>query len=93
MNVKPGQLAIIIKSTFPQNVGMICKVIETGTHGTGLAAWTVEMTSPFFASFVSGGFAAHFPAGMTVNIPDPWLRPVSGLPECEDAPAHEKEPA
>lgn len=82
MNVKPGDLAIQIKS-WANNQGKICKVIGPMGYnplfegriwlpGEGFC-WMVEYHSPIK---VNHGFKVKI-----CPCPDSWLRPVSGLPD------------
>jgi len=82
MNVKQGDLAIIIKS-LAGNEGRIVSVVKFLGAGQGLygfpgvpsPVWIVTSISPIRNI---GGWLA--PSGV---VPDAWLRPVSGLKEVE----------
>jgi len=89
MNVKQGDLAILIKSTRPENVGKICEVLEFAGHWENLGpSWVVEFTSP-----ITRGTVTHLDTGLEIEIDlnqtkvlaaDDWLRPISGLDDSDD---------
>ncbi len=94
MNVKPGDLAIIIKS-IAGNEGKIVKVLYgmginpeyagyTWCFGSGYC-WMCELSSP--GKDIHGNLFSQFP------IPDSRLRPISGLPMEEETEQKLKEPA
>lgn len=82
MNVKPGDLAILIKSQ-ADNYGKICKILEQSnvTHlFDGISyvevnelCWLVEFPDP--VKLTTGCISK------ITNVRDAWLRPVSGLPD------------
>lgn len=86
MNVKQGDLAIIVKS-MAGNEGKVCKVLKFsgirgyGDHG-GMAdfveqSWLCEFPRPI--KFAHKGW---IPSAVA-NVPDAWLRPISGIPDEE----------
>lgn len=84
MNCKPGDLAIIIRAPFvPENVGRIVKVLKfVGVDDGGERSdwWRVE----------SGGLPIKGRGGVFVLngiVPDAYMRPVSGIPDTEEADA------
>jgi hypothetical protein len=86
MNVKQGDLAIIIKS-LAGNEGRIVSVVEflgtdQGFCGFPAVPSPLWMVDSFLPIRNVGGWLA--PSGV---VPDAWLRPVSGLPEVEIADA------
>lgn len=89
MNVKPGDLAIQIKS-IKNNDGRVVKIIEflggiTYWEGFEPDNWLCEVNDQIQRHpKYSPGLAA---------IPDAWLRPVSGLPLQEDEHTEIKVPA
>lgn len=80
MNVKPGDLAIVIKSDHhPQLIGLIVEVVKF--LGEGRNRWGCVVKKPvkirdLFTGEVGGTFR--------LSIPDAHLLPVSGLPDDED---------
>lgn len=88
MNCKPGDLAIVIESIIPLNVGKIVQVIEPYGRQTPIvlandgALWLCEsMGSPLrWEKLIGVGFT-EMQAG---PIPDYCLRPLPGQPESEE---------
>lgn len=79
MNVKPGDLAIVIKGAI---AGSICVVTSFWGDFEGEPYWRVEYGQPVLTL-----------AGTMTKTPlcrNSWLRPVSGLPDTEHT--DEKEP-
>lgn len=74
MNCRPGDLAIVIKSTFGESVGKIVSVVAV--EPSGIAEWLVEI--PRNPGPLAGLWACH----------DSWLHPICGriagrrLPRC-----------
>jgi hypothetical protein len=86
MNCKPGDLAIVIKDEYPQNIGKIGRVIcYDNHHSTGLEAWCMEFPSALLC--LNGRYSDY------VGVADYCLRPVSGLPMEEETTEKLKEPA
>jgi hypothetical protein len=86
MNCKPGDLAVLIRSAIPENVGIIVEVVEWMGH-----VWSNDSITNWRVRPVGG------PRQTTIGslqqegaAPDEWLRPVSGLPDTEDT--DEREP-
>lgn len=79
MNVKPGDLAIVIKG---ESAGRICIIISFWGDFAGESYWRVEHCAP--VPTVTGAMMR------TPLCPDSWLRPVSGLPDAEHT--DEREP-
>jgi hypothetical protein len=81
MNVKKGDLAVVIYSDVLNDLGIICNVIgyighESDRNGCVHDAWAVK----------SVGRPFEFRSGMTQHvcaIEDWCLRPISGLPDPE----------
>lgn len=71
MNVKPGDLAIVIKGN---STGKICIVHSAKGVILGDFCWCVEFKEPV---------PTMASPSMTPFCPDTWLRPVSGLPDAE----------
>jgi hypothetical protein len=76
MNCKPGDLAIVVPPS--RNAGRILSVVgpQKRPHFSGLFSWVC----------VSEGAPLVGPRGeMRIGqIPDAWLRPISGLPLDEE---------
>lgn len=90
MNVKAGDLAILIKSA-ANNEGKVCKAISfvgyflfRGGNSCN-DAWLVEFPRP-----VTDRLGLIW---VRCYVSDAWLRPISGLPIDEDARTEEKVPA
>lgn len=83
MNVKPGDLAIVIASSVQKQdwIGRIVSVVRLSSVFKN--AWIVEWQGPMPASCV----------GSIQAVYDKDLRPVSGLPETETTDEQIKEPA
>lgn len=79
MNVKPGDLGIVIKG---DSAGRICVVVSLWGYSEGESYWRVEHRDP-----VPTRSGAMMKAPL---CPDSWLRPVSGLPDTEHT--DEREP-
>jgi hypothetical protein len=77
MNVKPGDLAIIVNDYYGDAAGKICKVLELNKLLAlmGDPIWKIELQTPSMTN----------EAGLQtiVACPDSWLRPVSGIPEVD----------
>lgn len=84
MNVKVGDLAIIIKSALSQNIGKIVTVIKySGAEVFGeIDLWLVEATGPMVGTMVhkdTGLVAGLDNTTSLAHVRDANLRPVSGL--------------
>lgn len=80
MNCKQGDLAIVIRSIIPENMGKIVKVGEFYGDQPRLGlkdAWRVELPSQATVKHEDGGLRIS----MKGLCPDAWPRPVSGLPD------------
>lgn len=91
MNVKKGDLAIVIKDIFdPENIGIICRVGQYVGHDLDdngvllFDLWEVDSVGRPFK--FSDGITDYEPG---CYFEDACLRPISGLPECDDVPAAE----
>ena len=98
MNVKAGDLAIIIKSANPINLGKIVKVIrgygisptENGrveygigwANHPGLNLWVIEASTEIISENNKYTFTK-------LPFPDKWLKPISGIPELENIESEE----
>lgn len=99
MNVKPGDLAIVVSSISQENIGRIVEVIrlvqpgEIFSEGRRLKAecpgWLVKTDRPL-AITLYGRLIGH--SCMRV-YKDAYLRPISGLPINDEVTEDLKEPA
>ena len=87
MNVKPGDLAIMIKAALPENIGSIVVVIRPGIMREYGPEWICESTNT--SRGVSDfGHSLVIQKGDEFDCPDSWLRPVSGLPDQQHTEEH-----
>lgn len=90
MNVKTGDLAIIIKSKSGKHVGLIVEVAGPwGNHKRLGFVWNCIAPRSVQAVTIGGKKRGMLPAGSLVQSPDDWLRPVSGIPEPIDITTEE----
>lgn len=75
MNVKPDDLAIVIKSPHGVAIGSIVKVMFLSLWGP--TYWVCEFQRP--VERLDGSI------GNMASCDDAWLRPISGIPDTEDA--------
>ena len=89
MNCKPGDLAFIIRSDFPENIGLIVRVVSWGgmlrhRSGGALSLWNVEAQgSPLRGKWLSSGVVSSERVSL---VPDQDLRPIRPEPELLPAP-------
>jgi hypothetical protein len=89
MNCKPGDLAIIVWSHCPENIGRIVEVIRPAIRGidffageTGnLITWVVKADRPLVRR---GPHYEPIPPAYERSYLDDCLRPVTGLPITDD---------
>ncbi|CAJ0701664.1 hypothetical protein LMG19089_02895 [Ralstonia edaphis] len=87
MNCKPGDLAYIVRATpsTQEAVGVIVEVIGRGRDIDDMPAWNVRVPERFEISSRATGQKSFM---NRVNVPDAWLRPISGVPvhdeECDE---------
>lgn len=81
MNVKPGDLAILIAGELAGSIVNVIRFIreneKEGRFYSSITGWLVDDV---------GGMDFICPCGTptkTAVFPDAWLRPVSGLPDAE----------
>jgi hypothetical protein len=78
MNCKPGDLAYIVRADgVPQAIGAVVEVVQKGRDVESMPAWHVQVSERYTVSDKRTGKAAY---RNRVNIPDAWLRPISGVP-------------
>lgn len=84
MNVKPGDLAIIIKSDFG-NEGSIVEVLRPHMRVSSIGPmWVVQVMRDTPCVNMDTGLALVIKAGAIAACDDAWLRPVSGLPDADE---------
>ncbi|WP_104012204.1 hypothetical protein [Burkholderia anthinoferrum] len=81
MNCKPGDLAYMTASDFPENVGHVVKVTNDGFEGDGGWVWVIESTVPL-KGWISG--TQQVSTSRTLGALDAELRPISGVPMTDD---------
>jgi hypothetical protein len=83
VNVKPGDLAIIVQCDIKEAIGVVVEVLSpAGCNAPGVFEWFVRPSRPLRCFDVFG-----LPTKGTLTemgCPDAWLRPVSGLPIDEE---------
>ncbi|MGG5541935.1 hypothetical protein P4G95_09040 [Burkholderia vietnamiensis] len=88
MNCKPGDLAIIVASIFPEEIGVIVEVMRIGVPGVDFhpdanaPAWIVKSDRPLPRYFHET--KKFYSWSNEKPIADARLRPVSGLPITDD---------
>lgn len=90
MNVKPGDLAIVVKSRNGQNLGKIIEVLEWAPKGIESEMLGQQFFTDLDGWRCKGDIFLHgkiYPFGVFC---DDGLRPVSGLPDTEHT--NEREP-
>lgn len=86
MNCKPGDLAIIIHDpqTKGRDLGKLVEVIQSmGRDEDYDYCWECQPLSPLAGWDDDGRYVENLDL---INIPDTWLKPVSGLPLDEEVP-------
>lgn len=82
MNVKQGDMAIIVKAKIPENIGKIVKVLEFAGESHGRSnVWIIAFQRPSKFWQVETGKVG---VSLQATAPDEWLRPISGLPDADD---------
>lgn len=82
MNCKPGDMAIVVQSDFPEDIGMIIEVLsESHIDWEGCYQWLTKWPSPSPTCSVETG---EIVLRSETFVPDEWLRPVSGIPITDD---------
>ncbi|KAE8757333.1 hypothetical protein FSO04_24240 [Paraburkholderia madseniana] len=87
MNCKPGDLAILTRCPWPENIGAIVEVLECNvelTAALGDHIWRVKTTGRNLrARDLHTGTLRLFDGG-NLSARDSQLRPISGVPVGED---------
>jgi hypothetical protein len=92
MNCKPGDLAYIVKSILPENIGRIVEVVRLlYLDSPDGPVWIVRGSTPLARSAFRG--AIRLEGSAERPFIDAWLRPISGVPVCDDVKDEIKEPA
>ena len=74
MNCKPGDMAVLVKAVFPENVGLIVEVIVFKGEAWGfLDNWLCKPAWPSRGEYPSGVVDYGMQESL---IPDAWLRPI-----------------
>ncbi len=84
MNVKAGDLALVISNPFIENIGAIIKVMENVTEpGDPDALWLCAVEGRSLLGYHRGTVSDSAKHGNQICMPDKHLRPVKGLPMTE----------
>jgi hypothetical protein len=82
MNCKPGDLAIIVRNPYPENVGKVIEVLSPfGEWGAEGFCWIFRSVSPLVGNDSLTGARMRGSEGF---IADRVLRPISGVPVDEE---------
>ncbi|WP_334021389.1 hypothetical protein [Burkholderia orbicola] len=81
MNCKPGDLAYLTASDFPENVGRVVEVTNDGYACGGGWIWVVMSTVPLKGWIPDTGQVS---VSRELAVPDHDLRPISGVPVSDD---------
>jgi len=91
MNVKPGDLAILINAALQENIGKIIEVVEfigipKFINDGNNDYWKVKINSTFRVQIHSaeGIDYGEVPPGSFLFQRESWLFPISGLPDNEE---------
>jgi len=83
VNCKPADLAYIVRSNFPENIGKVIK-IEGVCKSFGLGYWAYYVTKPTRGEVL--GEIRLYPAGTLFTVRDANVRPISGVPVDDETP-------
>jgi hypothetical protein len=82
MNVKQGDMAIIINSVTGLYIGMVVEVVElAGIHESIGPYWKIRCPRDVYQGNKDAPKKRLIKAGELAQNRDAWLRPVSGLPD------------
>lgn len=96
---KPGDLAYIVWSAIPENIGKVVEVIRVDDSiapkdaTPGSLRWVIRTRTQGFAIDRITGVVCAFAAGAETSTYDYALRPISGVPIDEETNEDVKEPA
>jgi len=95
MNCKPGDLAIIVKSMVPANIGKIVMVLKFyKTDDRFGPLWFVDGENISEAVGLRDlDYRVRRDSARPLYGPDDWMKPVSGLPVDDEVTEDLKEPA
>jgi hypothetical protein len=80
MNCKPPCMALIIKSDFPELIGLPVEVTTESADFYGEFCWVVKASRPIPCWNESTGLDD---IANEIAVPDSCLRPITGLPDSE----------
>lgn len=97
MNCKPGDLAyIVVDPLNPNNLGKVVQVAHVASAWVDpdVHEWTCVPCGEVAGFDTSrGNKPVCAKGGMLIDIPDAWLRPISGVPLHDEQHDEAKEPA
>jgi hypothetical protein len=85
MNCKLGDLAIIIKSDFPENIGGWVHVEQEGEY---VGEWGCKLLQPMRACDLVLNIHITVPAGTLCGVEDSALQPIRGQRSANPDPVH-----
>lgn len=93
MNCKPGDMAISVNTRWPENLGVIVKVLRRHVDSLewnfrGEPAWWCVSTAPMTWHFEPSGRVAR---GHEGPVPDVNLRPIRPAPQAGEMPEETRE--
>ena len=89
MNVKAGDLAILVKANSMKSVGKICQVERflgrvAWPDATWDNVWSITFSRPIETQMLGSDGKMHTHYSKLACAPDEWLKPISGLSDDED---------
>jgi hypothetical protein len=79
MNCKPGDLAIVVRDEFTENIGRVVEVKSVGVHSTDLPAWkVVAHGTPLRILWIDRAPETYL--DFEAEAYDADLMPISGVP-------------
>lgn len=92
MNVKPDDLAIVLRDPFPENIGRVVSVRGPAIFVTDAPAWHCEVKgAPVRIIEIERPWESYF--GNEAEIYDADLMPISGVPVDDEIIEDLREPA
>jgi serine acetyltransferase len=92
LNCKVGDLAIVLRDPFPENIGRVVSVGGPAVFVTDAPAWRCEVKgAPVRIIEIERPWESYF--GNEAEIYDADLMPISGVPVDEDVTEDLREPA
>ena len=89
MNCKPGDLAFIVRSDFPENIGRIVRVVAASGNWTYASGTYFNWEVAVIGSPLTGNKDGRYVKDTAGIIPDSFLRPIRPEPERLPAPPQE----